>query len=74
MIYRAKKGQKLSLTDSHLKHLYPLEINVEDRIDLIKEKKLAEPNDFEGFTDFDSPHYSKALLLKDFLALNKPSS
>ena len=57
-----------------IKHLYPLEINVEDHIDLIKERKLAEPNDFEGFTDSHSPHYSKALLLKDFLALNKPST
>ena len=57
-----------------IKHLYPLEINVEDHIDLIKEKKLAEPNDFEGFLGSDSPHYSKAFLLKDFLALNKPST
>ena len=56
-----------------IKHLYPLEINVEDHIDQVKEKKLADSDDFEGFADFDSPHSSKASKLKEFLARNKPS-
>ena len=57
-----------------IKHLYPLEINVEDHIDQIKAKKLAEPNDFEGFSELDSPHFSKASQLRDFMAKKKPSN
>ena len=34
-----------------VKHLYPLEINVETFIDQIKEQKWPETNDFEGFDD-----------------------
>ena len=43
-------------------------------IDMIKEKKLAESNDFEGFGDIDSSHSSKAAKLKDFLARSKAST
>ena len=32
-----------------MKHLYPLEINVETFIDKIREEKWPEANDFEGF-------------------------
>ena len=55
-----------------INHLFPLEINVEDCIDYVKEKKLAESNDFEGFSiDSDSPRIDKALKLKEILAKSR---
>ena len=51
-----------------LKHLYPLEINVETFIDKIKEKKWSEENDFEGFDDLPSSRDQRALELKSFVS------
>ena len=41
-----------------IKHLYPLEINVEDHIDHIKESKLAEPV-FSQICDNQNQGYSR---------------
>ena len=46
-----------------VKHLYPLEINVETFIDQIKEKEWTDENDFEGFDD-DLPSYREQKLTK----------
>ena len=46
-----------------LKHLYPLEINVETHIDHIKEQNWPQENDFEGFDD-DLPSYREQKLIK----------
>ena len=51
-----------------LKHIYPLEINVETFIDKIKEKSYMETNDFEGFDDPPSTRDSKALKLKELVS------
>ena len=47
-----------------LKHIYPLEINVETFIDKIKEQKWAENNDFEGFEDPPSARIERALMMQ----------
>ena len=46
-----------------LKHLYPLEINVETHIDHIKEQQWPQDNDFEGFDD-ELPSYREQKLIK----------
>ena len=59
-LVKTSTGQTIRAT----KHLYPLEIDVEDAIDLQKERKLAESNDFEGFEDIPSERTNNALKLK----------
>ena len=49
-----------------LKHIYPLEINVEKFIDKINEKNHQQ-NDFEGFDDLPSEREAKALKLRDLV-------
>ena len=52
-----------------VKHLYPLEINVETYIDHIKENKWPENNDFEGFEeDFPSFREDKLIKLREKIA------
>ena len=61
---KTSTGQTIRATN----HLYPLEINVEDRIDHIKASKNVETNDFEGFSnEIESPRCNKALKLKNYL-------
>ena len=59
-----------------VKHLYPLEINVETFIDKIKEQKWPDNNDFEGFED-DLPSHRQDKLTKlrqQITNLNEQSS
>ena len=49
LIRRCKIKTSTGHTIRAVKHLYPLEINVETFIDKIREEKWPETNDFEGF-------------------------
>ena len=57
-----------------LKHIYPLEINVETFIDKVKEQNWSENNDFEGFEDPPSARCDRALKLKELVSRLSPGS
>ena len=63
LIRKCKIKTSTGQTIRAVKHLYPLEINVETYIDQIKEQKWPESNDFEGFED-DLPSYREDKLIK----------
>ena len=63
LIRKCKVKTSTGQTIRAVKHLYPLEINVETFIDQIKEDKWPESNDFEGFEE-DLPSFREDKLNK----------
>ena len=68
-IRRCKVKTSTGHTIRAVKHLYPLEINVETFIDHIKEKEWPQDHDFEGFeSDHPSNRGDKILALREKIA------
>ena len=68
-IRRCKVKTSTGQTIRAVKHLYPLEINVETFIDHIKEKEWPQDHDFEGFEgDHPSNRGDKILALREKIA------
>ncbi|CAL4152704.1 unnamed protein product [Meganyctiphanes norvegica] len=64
-LVKTSTGQTIRAT----KHLHPLEINVEEYIDITRERRVAESNDFEGFEEqVPTARTLRALKLQKYLA------